>query len=481
MTRPRTLFIPMLIIMLVFLFVGCSDEEAGGEDKSSILESLKEVKSVDTSILLELDCHSGTLGEPGSHSASLTSDIALSAVFSPALSYHCESFSSITVDSINTREDKEYYVVPDDDVYYEYSYDADSDNWTVSTLSDSEIMGLPLCTGFITDWESIMENMDDIEEETSDDGELTTVLYEGDVHADILQNLFGNGIFDSMMFSMEYLLTDEIPCSILFNKGTGLPISMELDITDCFISDDMDIDIGYITVQYSNYNNDQEISVPKKVEIVAIDPVMNFYSSYGVWNLFMPYQDASQSINVGNEGLSFEAAWNTFQMRLDNGMAALPVSFSDLENIGYEIDRSSENKTVDANMTLSNVPVLKDNDVIYCTFYNDQTAAQPIALCKIVAVDLRLSACPDNSIVMYLPGEIKMGSTLEALLSAYGEPASKEQGFACDTYVWYNLGSDGTPIPQQSFLAEISPTTNTIVRLFLQNIPISANNVLATP
>ncbi len=477
----QTAFLFIALAILLF-FTGCSETEGAGEDKASILDTLNSVTAVDTSILFELDCHSGTAGELGSHSASLTSDIVISAVLDPDVAYHCESFSSITVDGVNTREDKEYYVVPDDDIYYGYSYDAQTDAWTVGQLSDSEILSLPLRTGFITDWEALMENMEDVDEETSEDGKLTTVLYEGEVSADILQNIFGDGIFDSFMFSMEYLLTDEIPVTILFNKDTGLPIQMDVDITDCFISDDMDIDIGYITVQYSNFNSEQEISVPKKVSIVASDPIQSFYSSYGIWNLFLPYQDASQAIaSAGNDGLSFEAAWNTFQMRLDNGMTALPISYSDLANLGYEIDQSSDSKTVDANMTLSNIPVLKGKDIMYCTFYNDQTTAQPIALCKVVAIDLRAASCPDGSIKVYLPGEITMGTTREALLSAYGEPNEEEQGFSSDRYTWYNIGADSQPLLQQSFIAEISPVTNTIVRLFLQNIPASTNATSVNP
>lgn len=475
--RPRIISALCCAISALLLCSGCTANEVEPASKEGLMSSLDSIHSVDTAILLELKCHSGRAGEVGSHTASLTSDISISATLDP-IAYHNESFSSITVDGVNTRENKEFYVVPDDDNYYAYAYDEDSDSWTVSTLSDEVVLGLPLRTGFITDWQSLMKNMDDTDKNTNDEGEVISIVYEGEVKADILQNLFGDGIFDSTMYSMEFLLTDEIPCTIVFDAKTGYPTQMELDITGCFIMDDMDVDLGYITVMYSNYNSTDEISVQKRVAISAQDPVQTFYSSCGIWNLFLPYQDASESVSIGNTGQSFESAWNTFQLRLDAGMTALPVKFSDLANIGYELERSDENKTVDANMTLSNVPVVKGNDVMYCTFYNPQTTAQPIALCSVVAIDLRSISCPDNSIKMYLPGEITMGTSREALLSAYGEPDVLEDGFSADTYIWYNTGSDGTPLNQQSFCVEISLLTDSIIRMYLQNIPISANSIL---
>ena len=154
-------------------------------------------------------------------------------------------------------------------------------------------------------------------------------------------------------------------------------------------------------------------------------------------------------------------------------MTALPLNFSDLSNLGYELDPSYVARTLEANQTMERVEVHKGNDVIHCTFYNDQTNPQALTACKVVGFDLSTSQSPNNSIQVYLPGEITLGIPRDVLLSAYGTPDVSTSGFSADTYVWYNKGTDGVSITQQAFLAEISPVTGLVVRLSLQNIPVS--------
>ena len=469
-----------ILILSVFILTACSSSETSGDSEKDILEALETIHSVDTSLLLELDTHSGTSGVPGSHTASISSDVTISAILDPA-AYHCEYFSRIIVDGVTTREDKEYYVVPEDDAYNRYEYAAESDAWSVSKLTKAQELSLPIQTGFIYDWPTLMEGLKETNEEVEMDDEVVAVVYRGEVSADILQDLFGNNVFGSFLHSMEYLLTDDIPCQVLFDTETGMPLEMQLDISENFIVDDMDIDHGLITVKYSNFNQHEEISVPKKVSIVASNPAQEFYSSYYIWNLFLPYMNAAASTgSAGNTGLSFESSWNTFQVRIDSGMTALPLNFADLNNIGYELSSEYVSRTIEANQYEEFIPVTKGNDTLYCTFYNDQTSAQPFASCKIVALDLRAAECPSESIQMYLPGEITLNVTREALLSAYGEPDSKSSGFSADTYAWYNKGTDGVSIMQQSFTAEISPKTGKVTRMYLQNLPVTVLGVSTT-
>jgi len=458
--------------LLVLTLSSCSSDGMSGESGEGILAALESIQSVDTSIFFELTVHSGVSGLPDSHAASITSDIAISSALDP-VSYHTESYSKIVVDGVSTREDKEYYVVQDDDGYYRYEYNADTDAWSVSELSKSEILSLPIETGFVTDWADLLSYLEDRPDEVTDDG-VEVVPYTGDVPADILQDFFGNSIFGSFLYSVEYLLTNEIPCAVYFSKETGFPLQLTLDFTECFIVDDMTVDYGAVVVTYSNFNDTDSISVPKKVSIVASNPAQDFYSSYYIWNLFLPYLNSSSSPGIaGNSGLSFEANWNTFQVRIDSGMTALPLNFSDLSNLGYELDPSYVSRTLEANQTMEQVAVKKGDDIIYCTFYNDQTNPQALTACKVVGFDLSTTHSPNNSIQVYLPGEITLGVSRDVLLSAYGTPDVSSSGFSADTYVWYNKGADGVSIMQQAFLAEISPVTGLVVRLSLQNVPVS--------
>ena len=468
------------LILIASLLTSCSSSDDVGESQESLLEVLETVKSVETSILLELDVHTGTSGLPGSHTASINSDVTLSAHLNP-ISYYGEYFSRIVVDGVNTREDRKYYVLPAEDEYHRYEYVDETDTWTVSTLTKAQEMALPLQTGFITNWPELMETLQPSNEKIDLGEDVSAVVYSGEVKTDIFQDLFGNNIFGSFLYSMEYLLTDEIPCKAIFDEETGMPLELHLDISQSFIVEDMTVDYGVITVKYSNINHVDEIEVPKQVTIVASDPAQEFYRSYYLWNLFLPYMNTASSVGtIGNTGLSFESKWNTFQVRIDDGMTALPLNYSDLNNIGYILSGGYLNGTLEPNKYEEFIPLTKGSDTLYCTFYNDQTTVQPYSACKVVALDLRASDCPSNSIQMYLPGEITMGVTRDALLSAYGQPDSETNGFSTDTYVWYNTGADGVSIMQQSFTAEISLVSGKLSRMYLKNIPVNVLGLSAT-
>ncbi|MBQ5756318.1 MAG: hypothetical protein IIV88_03565, partial [Erysipelotrichaceae bacterium] len=159
------------------------------------------------------------------------------------------------------------------------------------------------------------------------------------------------------------------------------------------------------------------------------------------------------------------SSWDTFQVRIDQGMTKLPLLYEDLNKLGYSIDSSASSTILEPNSYVENIPVVKGSDKLLCAFYNPETTPQPIINCSIGSIDVIASNIVQNSISVFLPGEVTLGITREALESAYGKPDESSSGFSADTYIYHGETEN------QQFMAEISPVTNLVIRLQLKNIP----------
>lgn len=461
-------------LVLSALVTGCSSDITPEQEASAaILEATNAASSAEASISLIMDARIGSAGSVDSHSASITSDITIESTADPS-AYHAEMFTRILVDGVTTRENLEYYVVPEEGDFAQYEYEEAKDEWARTTLTRAEIMSIASRTGVLTNWAELVEGAERINEIDADDDDETPadLEYSGKVDASILQELFGNPIFGTFMYSTERLLQDTIPFTLTVSGETHLPKQLSINFKDSFIVSDMTFDTAEVIVNYKDWNKVDEISVPKKVSIVASDPDADFYNSYFAWNLFLPYihNQSEEGGGAGNQGLSFISSWDTFQVRIDQGMTKLPLLYEDLNKLGYSIDSSAASTILEPNSYADNIPVKKGSDTLICAFYNPETTPQPITKCSIGGIDVIASNIVQNSISVFLPGEVTLGITREALESAYGKPDESSTGFSADTYI-YNGENDN-----QRFMAEISPVTNQVIRLQLRNIPMMNEN-----
>ncbi len=471
-------FLSMLLICSLILgcFTGCQTEEEVDLTviPGYIEAAVNAATSVEAAVAVDIQARVGTSASSSGHNASLGSDITVTSTNNP-FTYHGEYYSNILVDGVSTREDREYYVVQDEDKnYIRYEYSDETEEWIKDTLTREEEMGLPLKTCVIQNWDKFFASMT-CEKDTVSISNRFAYLFKGEVSAMFIQELVGDKVFGSFLYSTEQLMEDSIPCTAYFDAETYLPIEIELDFTDSFIVNDMMFDSAVITAEYSEWNEIPTIELPKKINIVASDETAKFYAGYYAWNLFLPYINgaSNESGSAGNAGLSFTTSWETYQIRIDQGMTALPLSYQSLHGLGYEISSTYASNIIEPNSVIENVPVMKGRDEILCSFYNPDTSPKPIVDCSIGCIDVRAAGIINNGISVYLPGEITLGVTRAALESAYGMPEQKTEGFSADTYLW-NGDSEG-----QSFMAEISPVSDQVIRIRLENIPISKQNTTA--
>lgn len=461
--------IPLFMTCIIGLgvFTGCDTALSSDDMLVTAKQLVAESTSVETSILVDLVARVVDGVSSEEHKATLVSDIAISSNKSP-MAYHAEMFSRITVDDVTSKEDQEIYVVPEDDSYLKYEYMVDTEEWEMYEMPVDETLSLSTKTGIDFDWDKLTADVY-LSSDSIEAYKTNCTMYYGEVDANILQYFFGNEIFSSFMYSLEMLITDTIPFELYISNETNYPVQLVFDLSDNFIVSDMSFDSAVITVTYDNWNTVPEISVPKKVAIVAIEPVKNLYNSFFAWNLFLPYVNGTPSSGgpSGSSSGTFQSLWSTYQFRLDDYLSALPISYEDITKLGYQIDSSQEEVIIEPNTYIDNISVYKGNDKIICSLYNDTTSAQPITACKIGAIDLSAANNTGNSITLFLPGEINLGISRNSLYAAYGDPDKVTTSFAADLCVWE--GEDD----RHCLIAEISPANQQVIRIQLKNIPVT--------
>ena len=464
--QKRMLFLCLCGILSIMLFTGCDSALSTGDVFNTAKKLASEATSVETSILVDLTARVISGSSSKEHKAALVSDIAISSTKNP-MAYHAEMFSRITVDDVTSKEDQEIYVIAEDDTYLKYEYIVDDDEWEMYEMPVDETLSLATKTGIGFEWDTVFKDIyissDSIEAYKTD----CTMCY-GEVDANILQYFFGNEIFSSFMYSLEMLITDTIPVELYISNETGYPVQLVFDLTDNFIVSDMVFDSAIITVTYDNWNGISEISVPKKIAIVAIEPIKNLYNSFFAWNLFLPYVNgiSSSGNSSGSSQGTFQSLWSTYQFRLDDYMSALPITYEDISKLGYLIDDSDMDIIIDPNNYINDITINKGSAKLICSFFNDSTSAQPISECKIGAINLTASNNSNNSITLFLPGEIKLGAKRDTVYAAYGVPDSITNGFASDLCIWE--GEDDN----HCLMIEINPTNQEIISIHLKNIPV---------
>lgn len=285
-----------------------------------------------------------------------------------------------------TREERENYIVPDGSDYVRYDYVASTGDWTQAKVTRPDSLSTPRKTGLIYDWRDFMSGMT-YQEKVSAGNENEYVIYSGDVSKSVLQEILGNNVFGSFIYSMEWLLDDKIPCTFYIDAETALPDHFVLDFSESFIPSDMTFTLAELTVNYGEWNNLKPITAPKRVTVVSTDTEAEFYANYYAWNLFLPYigGQIDGSGTPGNGDQTFSASWDSFQVRIDGGMTKIPLTYADLEKVGYKVEEKNAGLIVEPNKYKEDVVLIKGSDKLTVWLYNDDTVAQPVTSCKICA------------------------------------------------------------------------------------------------
>ncbi len=300
----------LLSFMFLILFAsGCGSVDS--EDKTAVTEMLISnvdvVESVQTSITLYMDGSYYDYNEKGEaigtdrapHHALVDSKIDIYASYKP-LAFRSESFSNITIDGFTTNETRFGYTVSDKSKYIDYESVNNEEKWSKTIVSRPMELSLPRRTGLKFDWEGFMSELEYVETEEKSEGP-SVVIFRGRVSSAVLQEIFTNRIFDNFVSNVEWVLNETLPCTLYLSGDTYLPQSFELDLTNEFVTRDVTFTEAKVTVSYSNWDQLGNITVPKKVSVLAEDHNAAQYSSFSARDLFIPYEPDENNTEVLQE------------------------------------------------------------------------------------------------------------------------------------------------------------------------------------
>lgn len=287
------------LVCLLVLMTGCGSS-VNLLDKAAVVETLttntEAVQSVQTSITFFMEGQYYDYNENGEaistdlppHRASIDSKIDIYSSFNP-LAFRSESFSNITVDGATTQEVRYGYTVRSDSRYIDYESINSEEEWSKTLVSRPSELSLPKRTGLICDWKDFMTNLEYVETIVNND-QPSIIVYSGRISSTILQEIFANRIFDDFVSNVEWVLNETVPCTLYLSDDTFLPQSFELDLTNEFVTHDVNFSEAKVTVSYSNWNQLGNITVPKKVSVLAEDHSAAVYSGFSARDLFIPYE-----------------------------------------------------------------------------------------------------------------------------------------------------------------------------------------------
>ncbi|MDF9825804.1 putative RNase H-like HicB family nuclease [Breznakia sp. PF5-3] len=418
----------MVLVLLVGCMSGCgSSKEDAAEIIDEAIKELKKVESYNTNlkIILDMNMKSGGSTINGLFDADLSLDHLVKEEVA-----HVKGTMQIETMGVSESDKMEIYAFKEDGKYVQYSKSGEADSWS---FEESKQM---LAFNSVELLEA-MKTADKLETDGSGevDGKKTNVV-EATVDGETIQKALDMMEDDEETASMMSMFSGsdfseiDFVVKMQFYKDSGLPASLEMDFTsfseeimksmnDSELYGDMDFEMSFeefkITLTHSNYDKVKAIDVPEKFDVSSDD-----YSGN--------YEDG-----VDNP----KGDWNRFEFTYQGKNYKLPLSYSDLEAMGFTVSEDTlKNTTVAAKGSEYWVEATNDKkQTIILSFYNESDSKKKLAECKISSIQIDDDISAD--IDLELPGGIRLGKTEAELNKAYPEFSNKYTSDVHRSYSYY--------------------------------------------
>jgi len=156
----------------------------------------------------------------------------------------------------------------------------------------------------------------------------------------------------------------------------------------------------------------------------------------------------------------FRDALESLFFRVNDIALMLPMSFATLENKGFELDLDNEFSTQMLAPWESDVGWLLSGEQIFPVgFTNFDGVPRSFAESYMTQVATSILQLHGAKVELYFPGEITLGSTYDAVITAYGEPIER---YNQDKWEWLSYSTEDA-----SVWILIDTETNLVEDLFM--------------
>lgn len=141
------------------------------------------------------------------------------------------------------------------------------------------------------------------------------------------------------------------------------------------------------------------------------------------------------------DGLSSNA--DSFQISLDGNILTLPALYSDFTALGWTCDRI-DGETLKPGFIMTGNAALKKGDATLsgANFINLSDEELPLSECYVYGFAFAYDTKGAVSTSFVLPGGLHIGSTIDDITAAYGEPTETDDSSATKTKLTYKSGDE---------------------------------------
>lgn len=136
----------------------------------------------------------------------------------------------------------------------------------------------------------------------------------------------------------------------------------------------------------------------------------------------------------------------SFQVALDGNIITLPALYTDFTALGWECDFNVDEETLKPGyIMVGNASLRKgDTSLSGVNFINLSDQELPLSECYVYgfAFAYDTKGAVETSVV--LPGGLHIGSTMDDIIAAYGEPTETDDSRSTVTKLIYQFGDDNT-------------------------------------
>ncbi len=137
--------------------------------------------------------------------------------------------------------------------------------------------------------------------------------------------------------------------------------------------------------------------------------------------------------------------WDSFAIQIGDSAIQFPCKVQEVEAAGFTIDDPAVTKEYVVNPDEYKSVLMKNAQGASAMFdfSNETDEVQKITECEIAGIYVDEYSVNKSGVTMAFPGGVKVGTSEEDLLKAYGEPTDSFEGENYNTYAWYTKGDYG--------------------------------------
>lgn len=249
-----------------------------------------------------------------------------------------------------------------------------------------------------------------------------------------------------------------VNCTVDIYRSNILPAKLTFDLTDYLNAvgtEETQVSAYTLEVTFLSYNDVKKMKVPDDVKALVADQTEETTGNEEDGTADADGKEETATEAGVSEGIHSEvegaapqsaelgASWNSYTVQINDKVLTLPCTIADLESTGLQFDEKSLPKDYEIEAGDYQNAWLKDDskNTIMVDLINTSEQEKEAKDCLVGGIYVEQYSLKNENLKVTFPGGIELGTSLDAVLTTYGEPTQKTEGDLVHVYDWYEDGS----------------------------------------